>query len=298
MDLAPIGDAALLATAIAATLGVKESEQPVAQALLDHLRAKSALLLLDNFEHLLSGALLVAELLAAAPRLVVLATSRAPLRLYGEHEYPVPPLEPPGRRRDTTFEQVIENDAVRLFVARLRAVDPAFELTEVSAADVAEIRRRLDGLPLAIELASARGKVLPPATMVQELEQALELLTGGARDLPHRQQTLRATLDWSYDLLSEPERILFARLAVFSGGCTIEAVESICADDNVDLLAVFASLVEVSLLHRVGEDRFAMLETIREYATERLKVAGDEDSVRLRHAEYFTWLAEDTERES
>ena len=191
---------------------------------------------------------------------------------------------------------MIENDAVRLFVARLRAVDPAFELTEVSAADVAEICRRLDGLPLAIELASARGKVLPPATMVQELEQALELLTGGARDLPHRQQTLRATLDWSYDLLSEPERILFARLAVFSGGCTIEAVESICADDNVDLLAVFASLVEVSLLHRVGEDRFAMLETIREYATERLKVAGDEDSVRLRHAEYFTWLAEDTEQ--
>jgi predicted ATPase/DNA-binding SARP family transcriptional activator len=296
VDLAPVGDATLLATAIAGTLGVKESEQPVAQALLDHLRGKSALLLLDNFEHLLPGALLVSELLAGAPRLVVLATSRAPLRLYGEHEYPVPPFEPPDRRRDTTFEQVIENDAVRLFVARLRAVDPAFELTEASASDVAEICWRLDGLPLAIELAAARGKLLPPATLVQGLEQALDLLTGGPRDLPHRQQTLRAALDWSYDLLSESERVLFGRLAVFSGGCTIGAVESVCADDKVDLLAVFASLVEVSLLHRVGEDRFAMLETIREYAIERLKAAGEEDSVRLRHAEYFTSLAEDTEQ--
>jgi predicted ATPase len=229
--------------------------------------------------------------------MAVLATSRAPLRLRGEHEYSVPPLEPPSRGAAPTFEELAANDAVRLFVTRLRAVDPAFELTEKGAPDVAEICRRLDGLPLAIELAAARGKLLPPPRMVQRLEQALDVLTGGARDLPSRQQTLRATLDWSYALLSEPERVLLARLAVFSGGCTVDAVESVCAEDGTDVLAIFTSLVDGSLLRRVGDGRFAMLETIREYALEKLEQSGEAEELRRRHAEYFVELAETAERD-
>ena len=297
VDLAPVADPALLATTIAVALEVEEGDHSAADALTDHLRERSILLLLDNFEHLLPGAPLVSELLASAPRLAVLATSRAPLRLRGEHEYSVPPLEPPSRAAAPTFEELAANDAVRLFVTRLRAVDPSFELTEKGAPDVAEICRRLDGLPLAIELAAARGKLLPPPRMVQRLEQALDVLTGGARDLPSRQQTLRATLDWSYELLSELERVLLARLAVFSGGCTVDAVESVCAEDGADVLAIFTSLVDGNLLRRVAEGRFAMLETIREYALEQLERSGEADELRRRHAEYFVKLAETAERD-
>jgi predicted ATPase/DNA-binding SARP family transcriptional activator len=297
VDLAPVADPALLATTIAVALEVEEGDRAAADALADHLRDRSILLLLDNFEHLLPGAPLVSELLATAPRMAVLATSRAPLRLRGEHEYSVSPLEPPSRGAAPTFEELAANDAVRLFVTRLRAVDPAFELTEKGAPDVAEICRRLDGLPLAIELAAARGKLLPPSRMVQRLEQALDVLTGGARDLPSRQQTLRATLDWSYALLSEPERVLLARLAVFSGGCTVDAVESVCAENGTDVLAIFTSLVDGSLLRRVGAGRFAMLETIREYALEQLEQTGEAQGLRRRHAEYFVELAETAERD-
>ncbi|HEX7310080.1 MAG TPA: BTAD domain-containing putative transcriptional regulator [Gaiellaceae bacterium] len=297
VDLAPVADPALLATTIAVALEVEEGDRSAADALADHLRDRSILLLVDNFEHLLQGAPLVSELLAAAPRLAVLATSRAPLRLRGEHEYSVPPLDPPSRGAGPTFEELAANDAVHLFVTRVRGVDPAFELTEQSAQDVAEICWRLDGLPLAIELAAARGKLLPPQRMVQRLEQALDVLTGGARDLPSRQRTLRATLDWSYALLSAPERVLLARLAVFSGGCTIDAVESVCADDGTDLLAIFTSLVDGSLLRSVADGRFAMLETIREYALEHLERSGESDELRRRHAEYFVELAETAERD-
>ncbi len=297
VDLAPVSDTALLASTVAGALGVEEDERTVAEALADELRTRSVLLVLDNFEHLLEGSTLVSDLLASAPRLAVLATSRAPLHLRAEHEYPVPPLEPPSRDKAATFEDTAANDAVRLFVGRLRAVDPTFELTESSAFDVAEICRRLDGLPLAIELAAARGKLLPPAAMVPRLEQALDVLTDGARDLPQRQQTLRATLDWSYGLLSEPARVLLARLAVFSGGFAVEAVESVCADDGVDVLTIFTSLANDSLLRQVDEGRFAMLETIREYALEQLEASGEAEELRRRHAEYFVELAEAAERE-
>jgi predicted ATPase/DNA-binding SARP family transcriptional activator len=292
VDLAPVRDPTLLVSSVARALGLQEGEEPLPLAIAQHLRERSLLMLLDNLEQLLPGTPFIAELLAAAPRLLVLATSRAPLRLSGEHEYPVPPLPTPGANRTSTFEELTTNDAVRLFVARARAVDLAFELTDARVRDVAEICMRLDGLPLAIELAAARSKLLPAKTIARRLERALEFLTGGARDLPARQQTLRATLDWSHELLSEPERTLFARLAVFVGGCTIDAAEAVCADDDIDVLTTIASLADESLLRRVGDDRLAMLETIREYALERLESSTEEAELRRRHAEYFLELAE------
>jgi predicted ATPase len=295
VDLAAVRDPALLAPTIASALGVQEGERTLAEAIADDLRERSLLLLLDNFEQLLPAAPLVSELLAEAPRLAVLATSRAPLRLRGEHEYPAPPLQLPLPVGEASFEQLAENDAVRLFIARGRAVDPDFRVDNESVPAIAEICRRLDGLPLAIELAAARSKLLPPVTMARRLGQALELLTGGARDLPERQQTLRATLDWSHDLLSTEERSVFARLAVFAGGCTIEAAEAVC---GVEAVAPLGSLVDESLLRRIewrSEPRFVMLETVREYAVERLAESGETEATRSRHASWFVDLAESSE---
>jgi predicted ATPase/DNA-binding SARP family transcriptional activator len=274
VDLAGIDDPALLPATIARALGVQEADTPLAESLADHLQRHRTVLVLDNLEQLLPDVTFLARLLAEAGSLRILATSRAPLRLSGEHEYPVPALEP--------------DDAVRLFAARARAVDPTFELEPEITADVAEICRRLDGLPLAIELAAARTKLLPVHTVARRLEQALDLLTGGARDLPERQRTLRATLDWSYELADPEERALLARLGVFAGGFTIEA-----AEDLGGALQTVASLVDKSLVRRDAGGRFALLETIREYALERLRADGGEAEARRRHALHFLGRAEE-----
>jgi predicted ATPase/DNA-binding SARP family transcriptional activator len=296
VDLAAVGDPALIGPSIAAALEVREGDRPLVDALAERLHSKRMLLLLDNLEQLLPGTPLVGNLLSRSPRLLVLATSRAPLRLAAEQEYPVLPLELADP--DGMFEQIAANDAVRLFVQRARAVDPSFQLTDENAASVARLCARLDGLPLAIELAAARTKLLPPEAMVARLDATLDLLTGGARDLAPRQQTLRATLDWSYGALAAGERRLLARLAVFAGGCSVGDVEAVCGVDDAELLA---TLVEVSLLRRVrgvGTDpRFGMLETIREYARELLRASGEEDHHRRRHCEHVVRLAESVDQE-
>jgi predicted ATPase/DNA-binding SARP family transcriptional activator len=287
VDLSPVREPELLGAAIAQALGLAEGGKPVQETLVEHLRERSMLLLLDNLEQLLPDVGLVSELLAAAPRLLVLATSRAPLRLAGEHEYPVPPLALP--HEGAAFEALAANDAVRLFAARARAVDPGFELDEGNVWAVARVCERLDGLPLAIELAAARSKLLPPEAMNRRLDQALDLLVGGAQDLPDRQRTLRATLEWSYGLLDDAERTLLARLAVFSGGWMLEDAEAVCGHDGLDVLHTLASLVDESLVRRVrrpeGEMRFTMLETIREFATQLLEASGEAEAMRRRHCE-------------
>jgi predicted ATPase/DNA-binding SARP family transcriptional activator len=276
VDLSPLRDPELVPQTVAQALGLQDE-----QAIGEWLGPQSLLLVLDNFEQLLAAAPFVAELLAAGPGLRVLATSRAPLRLSAEHEYPVPPLPLPAAA--SSFEEIVSNDAVRLFAARARAVDPGFQLTEDHAGVIAAICKRLDGLPLALELAAARSKLLPPEAMAGRLERSLELLTGGARDLPARQQTLEATLDWSHELLEPGARALFAQLAVFRGGWTLEDAEAVSGRDVVTELG---ELVDESLVRR-RNGRFTMLETIREYASRRL---GDE--TRRRHAEHFLAFAE------
>ncbi len=293
VDLSTVADPALLIPTIAEALGVEERDQPVEAAVAEDLRGRAGLLVLDNFEQLLPAAIRVARLLAESPRLLVLVTSRAPLHVSWENEYPVPPLAVPAPAR--AFTELVENDAVRLFAARARAVDPDFELVARNIDPVAAICRRLDGLPLAIELAAARSKLLPPEVMAGQLDRALPVLVGGPIDRPWRQQTLQATLDWSHALLTEPERSLFARLAVFSGGAQAVAVAEVCGDDQADPLLLLAGLVDHSLLRIVrtdgGEQRFLMLETIREYAADRLDARGEAHERRRRHAQYFTSLA-------
>jgi predicted ATPase/DNA-binding SARP family transcriptional activator len=295
VDLAPVTDPALLGSVLAQALGASETADGVEDGLAAHLRDRSMVLLLDNLEQLAEVGL-VSRLLAAAPRLLVLATSRMPLRLAGEHEYLVPPLAVPDPAAGTSFEQLAANDAVRLFSARAGAVDPEFQLDESNVAAVAEVCARLDGLPLAIELAAARSKLLPPETMSRRLDRALDLLVGGAQDLPNRQQTLRATLEWSHGLLSEEESKLFARLAVFAGGWTLDAAEAVCGEDGLDVFETLASLVDESLVRRLrrptGEPRFALLETIREYAGELLAASSEEETLRRRHCEHILARAE------
>jgi predicted ATPase/DNA-binding SARP family transcriptional activator len=295
VDLSSVRDPALLGPSIAQTLGLAEGGAPVEQTLVEHLRRRKTVLLLDNLEQLLPEVGLISELLGGAPQLLVLATSRAPLRLAGEHEYPVPPLALPPD--GAGFEALAANDAVRLFVARARAVDPEFELDDDNVGAVAAVCERLDGLPLAIELAAARSKLLPPEAMNRRLDQSLDLLVGGAQDLPDRQRTLRATLEWSHGLLDEAERTLLARLAVFSGGWTLEDAEAVCGHDGLDVLHSLASLVDESLVRRMrrpaGEMRFAMLETIREFATELLEASGEEEELRRRHCENLLARAEE-----
>jgi predicted ATPase/DNA-binding SARP family transcriptional activator len=291
VDLASVNDPALLGSALAQALDVGDAAVTVEEALVAALRERSMLLLLDNLEQLVPNVELVAGLLAAAPRLLVLATSRMPLRLAGEHEYPVPPLAVPAPGTETTFEELAANDAVRLFAARARAVDPGFQLNDENAEAVVEVCGRLDGLPLAIELAAARSKLLPPKQMSRRLDRALDVLVGGARDLPARQRTLRATLEWSHSLLSEDERTLFARLAVFSGGWTLETAEAVCGENGLEVLGTLSSLVDESLVRPlrrpVGSPRFAMLETIREYAAELLEESGEAGSLRRRHGKHM-----------
>ncbi len=284
VSLAPVSDPELLVPTIAEALDVREGERDLAEGVIEHLREKRMLLVLDNFEQILSAAPFVGDLLAAAPRLWILATSRAPLRLAAEREYPVPPFETPDA--GLPFEALVKTDAVRLFAARAQAVDPGFELDTASAPEVARVCSRLDGLPLAIELAAARAKLLAPGEILERLEREPNLLPSGPRDAPARQRTLAATIHWSYDLLGPEERLAFMRLGVFVGGCTLEAAEGVC-DVTLESLG---ALVDNNLLRR-RDSRFTMLETVRHFAVERLAESGPA-AVRRRHAEWLTELAE------
>jgi predicted ATPase/class 3 adenylate cyclase len=304
--LAPITDPALVPSAIAEALGVVEAaDQPLEEALKDYLRTKELLVLLDNFEQVLDAAPLLGKLLSECPRLKVLATSRSVLRVYGEQEYPVPPLElPRPGGRLPAIDKLSQYEAVRLFIERAKAARAEFSVTDENAPAVAEICARLDGLPLAIELAAARIKLLTPAAMLERLGSRLKLLRGGARDLPERQRTLRGTIEWSFALLEEGEQALFGRLAVFSGGRTLEAIEAICdaeGDMPIDVLEGVSSLLDKSLLRQEegpeGEPRFVMLETIHEFAREKLQASGEAEEARRLHAEYFLAVAEEAEPE-
>jgi predicted ATPase len=304
VSLASINDSSLVASVIAQTLSLKESiDRPLIEVLKDYLRARQILLLLDNFEQIVAAGPLVAELLSACPKLKTLVTSRATLHLRWEHEFPVPPLATPDLDQ-TTPELLMQSPAVDLFIQRARAVRPGFALTPDNARAVAEICSRLDGLPLAIELAAARIKALTPQAIQQRLDRRLQLLTGGARDLPARQQTIRNMITWSYDLLEDGEKILFRRLAVFVGGCTLGAAEFVCSrggELDLDVLDTITSLLDKSLLRQKeqddGEMRYTMLETIKEYGLEQLESSGEAETIRQYHASYFLELAEEAEAE-
>uniref|UniRef100_A0A7C2B4N9 Tetratricopeptide repeat protein n=1 Tax=Thermomicrobium roseum TaxID=500 RepID=A0A7C2B4N9_THERO len=299
VELASLRDPALVLTAIAEAMGLQDlGSIPVKERLALTLRDRQLLLLLDNFEHLVSAARDIGALLLAGPQLQILVTSRLPLRLSGERIYHVPPLALPADL-DAPTEVVMASPAVQLFLERARASDPAIALTPDITPLAAQICARLDGLPLALELAAARTRLLQLPALLARLERSLQLLTGGARDLPDRQRTLRQTIAWSHDLLDERERILFRRLAAFAGGFTIEAIETVCNFDGrlgSDVLDALMSLLDLSLVQRVPgteqRPRFRLLETIREFAAEQLVESDEEPLVRHRHATYFLALAD------
>jgi predicted ATPase/DNA-binding SARP family transcriptional activator len=301
--LAPITDPDFVPLAIGHALGLQDGgDRPFVDALKEYLRPKFMLLVLDNFEHLLAAAPFVAELLEATPRLRLLVTSRAPLHLRAEHEFSVPPLALPTTEQLGRLDALDRFAAVTLFVERARAVNPEFVLTDANARAVAEICIRLDGLPLAIELAAARSKLLPPQAMLARLGRRLPLLVGGACDLPIRQQTLRGAIAWSHDLLDKADQRLFRRLAVFVGGWTVQAAETWCnpnAERSVEVLDGVASLLDKSLVRQEiptdAEPRFGMLETIREYALDQLDASGEGPEMRDRHLDYYLALAEEAD---
>ena len=323
VDLAPVRDPELVPSAIAQALDlVADREESPHEVVIAALRARRLLLVLDNFEHLAAAANFIASLLATCSGLTVLATSRVPLRIRVEHEYPVGPLPLPDQKAMSSLDELARTPAVDLFVRRAEAANRTFALTSENAAEIAEIAIRLDGLPLAIELAATRIKVLAPGALLARLERRLPMLTGGAQDLPERQQTLRATLDWSHALLTSDEQMLFRRLSVFTGGCTLEsaefvadvwsATETIIRDlpdalppdgsapltcpSSPSMLDLMAGLIDKSLLrsHDDGDEqqRFAMLETIREYGLERLIASGEESAIRVRHLTWYVDLVE------
>jgi predicted ATPase/class 3 adenylate cyclase len=309
VSLAPVREAEQVVGALAQALGLHEVRgiEPLAQVTAA-LAPRRALLVLDNCEQVAEAAPLVAALLAAAPTVRVLATSRAPLRLQGEQEYVVPPLALADTRSLPPLERLTQIEAVRLFLERAQAVRPDFQVTAENAPLIAEICARLDGLPLAIELAAARTKLFAPRALLARLDKRLTLLRGGARDLPARQQTLAGAIAWSYDLLDAAEQVLFARLGVFVDGCTLEAAEAVLGDDGDDpealagviptaeVLERLAILVDRSLVKRVdgaeGTPRFMLLETIREFALERLETSGEGELIRGRHAQWVRTLVE------
>jgi predicted ATPase/Tfp pilus assembly protein PilF len=326
VELAPLRDPELVLPTIAAALGVQDTgSQPVQESLHTYLREKQMLLVLDNFEHLLPAAPVVASLLGAAAQVQVLATSRAALRVAGEHEFPVPPLAVPDAHllTDGITDPMVfaPYTALQLFVERARAIQPGFALSAANGRAVASICARLDGLPLAIELAAARTRMLPPQALLGKLSQRLKVLTGGPRERDPRQQTLRSTIEWSYDLLSDGEKQLFRRMAVFQGGRTLDALEAVCGGGvrgqgsgvsnvenlttdhrqlttlQIDVLEGVESLISQSLLQQRegsdGEPRFWMLETIHEYAWEKLGESGEAEALQREHALYFVRLAEE-----
>ncbi len=297
VPLDSIAQADLVGPTIASHVGLPDrgGSDPVAR-LVEHLGDRRVLVVLDNFEQVVDAAPVVGQLLAGAAGLSVLVTSRAILRLYGEQEFPVPPLGVPDPRRLPELAELSEFEAVRLFVERAMAVRPAFRLDADNSAAVAGICHRLDGLPLAIELAAARVRILPPQSILERLRGALDMATAGGRDLPERQRTLRGAIAWSHDLLGDPERQLFAGLAVFVGGATLDAIEAVLGDGPSDVVEGLGALADESLVRAVddvdGEPRFAMLETIREYAQERLAEGGRATELRARHADRFCSLVD------
>src|SRR5918998_1177808 len=299
VTLAPLIDPSLVVPTVARSLGVREAEgHTPREALHAHLRDKRLLLVLDNFEHLLEAAPEVSGLIESCPSLTVLVASRAPLHVRGEQEYSVPPLELPASTRDPRVEEVLGSPSGRLLVERARAVSSTFSLTKANAAAVASICWRLAGIPLALELAAAKTRFLDPEMLLSRLDRALS--TSGRRDLPDRHRTMRATLDWSHDLLSESERELFRRLSVFTGGFTLEAAEAVGTAGSAgveDVLDHLGTLVEQSLVvvqppKAGGETRYGMLEPVRQYALEKLEESGETGMVGRSHAAYFLALAE------
>jgi predicted ATPase/transcriptional regulator with XRE-family HTH domain len=309
VELAGLNAPALVIPTIARELGLNETaNQPVVHALTNFLRGKTLLLLLDNFEHLLPAAPALVKLLEASPGVKALVTSRTLLQVRGEQEFEVPPLTLPDLLRLPSLDSLAQGEAVRLFLDRVQTIKPDFQLTNENAMAVAGICQRLDGLPLAIELAAARVRLLTPMTLYARLETRLKLLTDGPADLPPRQQTLRNTIAWSYDLLNEQERVLFARLAVFADGFILEAAEAVGNPEGnpaIDVLNCLQSLISKSLVRPVEysrlsatpteDDHFLILETIREYGLEQLAARGEDGSARLSHAHYFLGLAEQAE---
>lgn len=300
--LAGLGDSGMVIPALGQALGVTESgERSLMDNLKVALRDKEMLLLLDNFEHVVASGDLISELIADCPGIKILVTSRAALNLRGEHEYHMPPMTVPAGDRATSGGESL-SDAVRLFVERARAANPDFSLTVENREAVVQICERLDGLPLAIELAAARARLLSPEAMLPRLWRRLGLLKGGHRDLPERQRTLRATIDWDYELLTEEERVVFRRVAIYAGSFTLaEAAQAIDAFEitGIDTLEIVDSLVRKSLLAHVpdaiDEPRFSMLRTLREYAFERLDEHGETEGLKDRHAEGFLALVENAE---
>jgi len=302
VPLAPIDDPGLVVATIAGVLGVREGGRPLRETVRAHLRDRRLLLVLDNFEQVVDAVELLVDLLQGCPWLDVLMTSRVALRVGGEQQFAAPPLALPDPARPPTAEAIGQAPAVRLFVERAQRVKPDFAVTRENAAVIAAIVARLDGLPLAIELAAARVKVLAPDALLARLDKRLPLLTGGARDLPARLRTMRDAIAWSYDLLDAGEQVLFRQLAVFPGGWTLEAAAVVCASDGslpMDMLDGLSLLVDKSLVRQGaeadGEPRFGMLETVREYALERLAANGEEAAIRRAHAAYYLNLAERAE---
>jgi predicted ATPase/DNA-binding CsgD family transcriptional regulator len=298
VSLAAITDPSLVPQTIARALEpIDSSKRPPLQHLTRALGSRRVLLVLDNFEHLVEASPFVADLLAACPDLTALVTSRVTLHVSGEHEFPVEPLPVPDLDRLPPVAELSGFGAVALFAQRARAVRPGFAIEESNAAAVAEVCARLDGLPLAIELAAARAKVLSPQAVLARMEHRLALLTGGSRDVPVRLRAMREAIAWSYDLLIPHEQPLFRRLAVFKGGCSVEAAAFVAGGDVAATLDGLSSLVDSSLLVQRqqgdGEPRFFMLETIREFGLERLAAAGEEDETRRRHADWYLEMAEE-----
>jgi predicted ATPase/DNA-binding CsgD family transcriptional regulator len=307
VDLAPLSDYALVAKTIAEALGILENPaEALSETLKRVLAQREQLLLIDNFEHVIKAAPLVSELVATSSYLKVLITSREPLLIAGEQEYLVPPLSLPDTQ-DSSVRDITASEAGMLFVRRVQMVLPGFEVSDSNAPVIRQICSRLDGLPLAIELAAARCKLFTPHMLLERLigtgdYSPLGILAGGMRDSPARQRTLRDSIEWSYNLLDEDEKRLLARLSIFRGGCSIEAIENVCSEGlSIDVLDGLASLIDKNLVQQKevqgGELRFVMLEMIQEFARERLKASGEEETIRRRHALYFVELAERAEPE-
>lgn len=306
--LAPVSDPNLVIATIVQTLGLWEAgDRPLLEQLQAYLRDQHLLLLLDNFEQVVAMAPQLIDLLVSCPYLYLLVTSRAALRVQGEYEFTVSPLAVPDPQRLPTTEELAQVPTVGLFLQRVQAISPDFQLTKANARTIADICARLDGLPLAIELAAARIKLLPPPALLKRLTSRLQVLTGGTRDRPVRQQTLRNTLQWSYDLLSSEEQHLFRQLSVFVGGCSLQAAEAIAqavdhaeiagSNSTIDVLEGVASLLDKSLLQQTEQEteepRLMLLETVREYGLECLQIRGELETIRRAHAEYYLQLAEE-----
>jgi predicted ATPase/DNA-binding XRE family transcriptional regulator len=295
ISLAPLTDPALVTPAIVGALGIADTGK---QSLIETLKSKNLLLVLDNFEHLLEAAPLIGDLIQSCTSVQILVTSREILHLSAEREFPVPPLTVPDLNQPHDLQALTRYDSIALFVDRAQAARPNFALTDDNASSIVAVCHRLDGLPLALELAAARIRLFPPRALLGQLSHGLDLLTDGSRDRPTRQQTLRGTIDWSYSLLSPEEQGLFARLSVFMGGCTLDAAEAVCipeGNDSITVLNGVASLIQKSLLRQDGEleSRFTMLHVIREYAAGKLEERKEAQEVHRRHALYFLDYAEE-----